>query len=75
VRRWGLLLLLLVCPGCSAVFHAEPALDFPAWPKTKFTLTEQGAFCLDQDDMQAFSKWLDKLRAFEAARQRLLKAK
>lgn len=59
--------------GC-AHFHAEPALSFPPWPKLTFTRdVATGAFCMDQAEAQSFDRWVDKLRAFEAARQRLLK--
>jgi len=62
----------LLLAGCAR-FHPEPALDFPPWPKTKFVLDGESRFCLDQENMQGLAKWLDKLRAFEAARARLLK--
>ena len=72
MRPLAAVALLLALSGCAR-FHPAPALDFPPWPHTKFALDAESRFCLDQENMQALSKWLDKLRAFQAARERLLK--
>ncbi len=72
MKLTGLLLLLLLLTGC-AHFRPEPALDPPPWPKVKFVLDSESRFCLDQENMQGLGKWLDKLRAFFAARERLQK--
>lgn len=69
-----LAVLLVVLSGCTGPFRAEPKLEFPAWPKLQFSRdTQTGAQCLDEAEAQALDKWLDKLRAFEASRQRLLR--
>ena len=73
IRGWlGLAVLVLVLAACAR-FHPEPALDFPPWPHLTFQARLGGGACLDEPDAQALLRWLDKLRAFEAARQRLLK--
>lgn len=72
MRPLAAIALLLALTGCAR-FHPEPALDPPPWPKTKFVLDSESRFCLDQENMQGLSRWLDKLRAFFAARERLLK--
>lgn len=73
VRGWiGLGLVLLLLGASCARFHPEPALDFPPWPRLTFQPRLGGGACLDEPDAQELLRWLDKIRAFDAARQRLL---
>ena len=67
---------LLFLSGCAR-FRPEPLyIKFPEPPHLTFQLcwsdTEGAAMvCLPQADGAALAKWMDKVRAFEAARERL----
>lgn len=71
IRRWWPLVVLLLLTGCST-FRPEPRLEFPPWPHLVFSPGLNGGACLTDPDAQELLRWADKLRAFEAARQRLL---
>lgn len=71
-------LLVILLAGCAS-WRREPALlEFPQPPHVEFFLCRIpkehiSMVCLSQDDASALVKWMDKLDAFEAARQRLLR--
>lgn len=74
-RSHSLLLLVLVLAGCSwfARFKPEPTvLPFPEPPALRFVLCDTDKVCLSQADGAKLSAWMDKLKAFQAARLRLL---
>lgn len=78
VRRSFIILavLLLLLGGCAWFnrFRPEPvALPFPETPKLHFTCPAGSGQCwLSQDDANKLAKYLDELRAFQRARERLL---
>ena len=82
MRKWILLpwiiaIFYLVLTGCAR-FAGEPLyLEFPDEPSLSWALCFNAArepmLCLSQGDGAKLSKWVDKLRAFEHARARLLK--
>jgi hypothetical protein len=63
--------IMVLLSGCVYVAN-EPALDFPERPSIVWSVRD-GRTCIDEEDADAFSKWIDKLNEFEAARQRLLR--
>ena len=64
--------LLLGLVGCAR-WRSEPAeLPFPDPPAVHFFLCGADHVCLSQADADRLAKWMDKLRAFQAARERLL---
>lgn len=60
----------LLLAGCLAV-KQEPPIPFPAWPAIQFKCTG-GFCCLTEAETNALNRWAKELRAFEAARGRLL---
>ncbi|HSE02883.1 MAG TPA: hypothetical protein VLK35_01920, partial [Methylomirabilota bacterium] len=65
----GGLLLLVAC----ARWRPEPAtLPFPTPPAITFARCDTDKICLTEADAERLAKWMDQLRAFEAARARLL---
>jgi hypothetical protein len=72
MRRLVLLLiaLSLLLAGCVRVAY-EPALPMPDRPNIRFSL-ENGKVCLSEEDADKLAKYMDKLNAFDAARQRAL---
>lgn len=65
--KWAWLALLLFS-GCVRVAY-EPALEMPTRPQIHFKLCGE-LVCLSQEDADKLAKYLDKMNAFEAARQR-----
>lgn len=65
-----------VLTGCAR-FRPEPLyIAFPEVPRIEYRLCDVDGepaplVCLSQRDGAALSKWLDKVRAFDHARQRL----
>ena len=74
-RRLAVLLAVLLLSGCAwfARWKPEPAaLPFPPIPAVQWSLCQPGMFCLQSADADKLDKFMDQLRAFQAARQRLL---
>ena len=74
-----LLGIILACwlAGCAR-FGGEPRyLEFPDEPHITWALCDPVQdtvrVCISQADAQKLAKWIDKLRAFEHARERLIK--
>jgi hypothetical protein len=65
----AVLTLVALCSGCVSV-PREPELAMPARPPISVYQGPEGFYCMDQDDFQAFVRWLRKLNEFEAARTR-----
>jgi hypothetical protein len=63
----------LALAGCVHVFQ-EPALEMPQRPSIHFFRCgpEEIWVCMTEPEAVALGKWIDKLDAFEAGRQRLL---
>lgn len=73
-RRWRLWLILglaVLLGGCPLHVWQEPPLPMPARPTISFALVD-GRVCLSQADAAELAKYLDKLNAFDAARQRAM---
>ena len=76
-RVVGLLVAVAVIATACARWRPEPMyLVFPDPPAISYRLCEQAGHptpdvCLSQTDAAALAKWMDKVRAFEAARKRL----
>lgn len=78
IVRWWLRTILaaylfvggVLLGGCVHVGY-EPALEMPARPSIHFKLCGE-LVCLSQEDADKLAKYLDKMNAFEAARQRAL---
>jgi hypothetical protein len=73
-RNHSLVLLALLLGGCAwfARWKPEPtSLPFPPAPKLTFTRCDTDKVCLSQADAGLLAAWMDKLRAFQAARVRL----
>lgn len=71
----ALLLSLILAGGCAwfARWKPEPAtLPFPPLPALRWSLCQPGMFCLPSADADALDKFMDQIKAFQAARQRLL---
>jgi hypothetical protein len=68
--------VLLVASACTW-FRPEPLyIKFPVPPHITYELCDvvgrpEPELCLSQSEAAALSKWMDKVRAFEAARERL----
>jgi len=74
-RNRSLVLLALLLGGCAwfARWKAEPtALPFPPPPHLTFLRCDTDKVCLSQADATLLAGWMDKLRAFQSARTRLL---
>lgn len=74
-RSRSLIVLALLLGGCAwfARFRPEPtALPFPDPPSLHFVRCDADKVCLSQADGAKLSAWMDKLKAFQAARTRLL---
>lgn len=76
--RWSLLLfgmglgaLLAALSGCVHVAY-EPPLAMPTRPPIRFFMCDTDKVCMTQADADLFSKWVDKLDAFETGRQRVI---
>lgn len=79
LRRVAAVVLVgLVLAGCAR-FRPEPLhIQFPVPPKLVWAQCqpdEDGTprLCLSERDAAALAKWIDRVRAFEAARERLLR--
>lgn len=72
MRILPVLALALLLASCTTV-SVEPALEMPTRPKLHFSLAPDGRICLPQEDAAALGKYFDKLDAFDAGRQRVLK--
>jgi hypothetical protein len=66
-----LALIALLLTGCVHVAY-EPALEMPERPKLHWTICGEKQLCLSEADADKLAKFLDKLNAFEAARQRAM---
>lgn len=75
MNKNGILMAFLctLLAGCVTVAY-EPALPMPERPKLHFFLCEPNV-CLSQEDADKLAKYLDKLNAFDAARQRMIEQK
>ena len=60
---------LALLPGCAYVV-AEPAFPAPERPPLAFFLIGRDV-CLSEEDGNALARYLEKLNALEAARERL----
>ena len=69
-----LIIGILLLAGCS--HFGEPLyIKFPEPPHLTFKFCDDDGvqvLCLSESDGVKLSKWMDKVRAFEAARKRLL---
>lgn len=63
-------LAALLLTSCVRVAY-EPALEMPPRPAIHFNMCGE-LVCLSQADADKLAKYLDKMNAFEAARQRAL---
>ena len=75
MTTWTIRVVLIVSTllflGCVHVV-SEPALPLPTRPAWHFFVCDTDKICLTQADADLLNKWLDKLSAFEASRQRVI---
>ena len=65
------LVMMVWGSGCVRVAY-EPELEMPERPKLHWTVCGEKQLCLSDADADKLAKFLDKLNAFGAARQRML---
>ena len=75
---WDIIFVLAVLGAASVLFvgcvHVayEPPLAMPTRPPIRFFMCDTDKVCMTQTDADLFSKWVDKLDAFETGRQRVI---
>lgn len=65
-----LLLLTIFLAGCVSAIVIK-GLTFPPFPVLHFVSGSANSVCLPAQDAVEFDKWIDKLRAFKAAYERV----
>ena len=78
MRTFCVLMIALTLAGGCAMIHPEPQhLVFPEVPEIKFHVCGNAdrtivMICMSEPDASALAKWMEKVKAFEEARNRLL---